>query len=254
MRIWNVMHSFPASGAILWLASWFVPGKKRTEWLAEWRSELWHVCQICHQRRNEHEVTNFCLGAFKDALWMRREYIQSTSRRVYEAGSPLRCEFTLAALATASLLVAVALPGVSKILAPSPYVESDDLVMISPSGNSSAPAATVQLADYQDWSHSAHHLFTEFAFYQPRQGRVHIANHLSAELSIARASNNTRFALGYPMIPLRKSESINRRPRAGVDSEPRGLEPIFPSRPNSLWSDSRDRRRAGRHRRRCFRE
>jgi hypothetical protein len=198
MRTWDVMHSFPASGAILWLASWFVPGKKRTEWLAEWRSELWHVCQICHQRRNEHEVTSFCLGAFKDALWMRRQHIQNTSRRVCNAGSPLRCEFTLAALATASLLVAVALPGVRKILAPSPYLESDDLVMISPSGNSSAPAPTVQLADYEDWSHSAHHLFTEFAFYQPRQGSAHFANHLSAELSIARASSNLLELLNIP--------------------------------------------------------
>ncbi len=204
MSIWNVVHSLPGSGAILTLASWLVPAKQRSEWLAEWRSELWHVRQTHHHapetpERDEREVTAFCMGAFNDALWLRREDFRRVSQRVREAGSPLRCELTLAALAVASLLVAIALPGVRKILSPSRYVESDDLVMISPSGNSYAPAPTVQLADYQDWSHSARHLFTEFAFYQPRRGKVHIANHASAELSIARASRNLLELLNIPI-------------------------------------------------------
>ncbi len=53
--------------AMLRCAAWLVPGALRADWLAEWSAELWHV-----RRAQERRATGFCLGAFRDALWMRR--------------------------------------------------------------------------------------------------------------------------------------------------------------------------------------
>ena len=49
--------------AILRTAALLVPGESRAEWLAEWRSELWYV---------HGNTAAFCAGAFRDALWVRR--------------------------------------------------------------------------------------------------------------------------------------------------------------------------------------
>jgi hypothetical protein len=51
---------------ILRLAARLTPREQREEWFAEWRSELWYVCQA------GKPATAFCLGSFKDALWLRR--------------------------------------------------------------------------------------------------------------------------------------------------------------------------------------
>jgi hypothetical protein len=73
--------------ALLRTAAFLVPRSERKEWLAEWRSELWYV------RKTRHgEATAFCLGAFPDALWIRRN------------SPPLRCILTLAVLAGVSFL------------------------------------------------------------------------------------------------------------------------------------------------------
>src|SRR5258708_12372719 len=63
---------------LLRLASLLVPGQHRREWWREWRSELWHVRQACTPQsaplwNGEREVAAFCLGAFQDALGLRRE-------------------------------------------------------------------------------------------------------------------------------------------------------------------------------------
>jgi hypothetical protein len=51
---------------ILNLASVLVPPAHRAEWLAEWGAELWQIEQA------GLPGTSFCLGAFRDALWLRR--------------------------------------------------------------------------------------------------------------------------------------------------------------------------------------
>ncbi len=53
---------------ILHVASLLAPSDQRAEWLEEWRSELWYV-----PRRG---ATRFCLGAFRDALWLRRNNLR----------------------------------------------------------------------------------------------------------------------------------------------------------------------------------
>ena len=79
--------------AMLRSAAILVPAAQRTDWLAEWRSELWHI------RRDPHGVnlTGFCMGAFRDALWLRRDD-PSPDRFSLSTESPVRCLGWLAAL------------------------------------------------------------------------------------------------------------------------------------------------------------
>lgn len=91
--------------AMLRAASWLAPGDRRGEWLGEWRAELWYV-----PRRG---ATRFCLGAFRDALWVRRNCANPARGGYLE--SPVRCLAVLAALAMASILVTVCLSGPLKL-------------------------------------------------------------------------------------------------------------------------------------------
>jgi len=82
--------------AILRNAALLVPPPERAEWLAEWSAELCYV---------DRHATSFCLGSFRDALWLRRNSPHPPSFRLE---SPVRCVLFLVGLAT--LILAVALP------------------------------------------------------------------------------------------------------------------------------------------------
>lgn len=87
---------------LLRAAAAMTPGEQRGEWLAEWQAELWYVPR--------GERPRFCLGAFRDALWMWRN--NANPRNFLE--SPLRCLCLLAVLASVSCRVALYLPGPHK--------------------------------------------------------------------------------------------------------------------------------------------
>jgi hypothetical protein len=84
--------------AILRAASVLAPAGERVAWLEEWHSELWYIPR--------HEAARFCCGAFRDALWLRRN---SPRRAALE--SPVACLAFLAVLAAVSLWMAMRLPG-----------------------------------------------------------------------------------------------------------------------------------------------
>jgi len=81
---------------ILRLAALLVPSPLRAEWVAEWRSELWYVL-----RRSNREALFFCLGAFRDALWLRRNSSPNPRQRLW-LQSPLRTVLFLAVAAAVS--------------------------------------------------------------------------------------------------------------------------------------------------------
>ena len=85
-----------AASLLLRAASFVTPRHRRAEWLREWRSELCYVPL--------DEAVRFTLGAFRDALWVRRH----TARAPL---SPLQCLTLMGAIAVASLLLALRLPG-----------------------------------------------------------------------------------------------------------------------------------------------
>ncbi len=79
--------------ALLRIASWVVPGADRADWLAEWSGELWHVT------RAGGPAVAFCLGAFLDALWLRRH---NQNPRAAVLATPARCLGALAGMACAA--------------------------------------------------------------------------------------------------------------------------------------------------------
>ncbi len=87
--------------AILRAASLVAPSARRAEWLNEWESELWYV--------PESDAATFCLGAFRDALWVRRNDTGAVKRRGIYLDSPFRCLGLLAAGAALSLFLATRL-------------------------------------------------------------------------------------------------------------------------------------------------
>ena len=90
---------------ILRAASFLAPGDQRGDWLAGCQSELWYI-----QRPS---ATRFCLGAFQDALWLRRNNLSAVKRTGFHLESPLACLAFLSSLAAVSLLIAVRMPAPS---------------------------------------------------------------------------------------------------------------------------------------------
>ena len=84
---------------VLRIASLLAPGDQRAEWVEEWRSELWYI-----PRRG---ATRFCLGAFRDALWLRRNNLNPAKRNGTHLESPLSCLAFLATVAAVGMLIAV---------------------------------------------------------------------------------------------------------------------------------------------------
>jgi hypothetical protein len=80
---------------ILWSAAWLVPAGQRAEWLAEWRAELWYV-----GHGGEWRTAGFCLGSFRDALWLRRNS-PPDARSWLRLESPARCLGFLALMSAA---------------------------------------------------------------------------------------------------------------------------------------------------------
>jgi hypothetical protein len=81
--------------AILRNAALLVPSAARTEWLAEWKAELWYV---------EHDAFAFCLGSFRDALWVRIKSFDA--RQAFSLDSPTRCVLLLSGLTALFLWLA----------------------------------------------------------------------------------------------------------------------------------------------------
>ena len=198
MSLRLLLRTLPVCLFILRCAAWLVPGRERAEWLAEWRAEVWHVWQSYDRKV---QVTDFCLGAFQDAFWLRWYNPRSIPRRILRTGSPLRCSCSLAVWTTISFVICLCLPGSRKAMTPSPYRNADGLVMISSGGYSGAQFPTIPLQDYASWKTSTRHLFTGVAFYQPIRKRIHIARHRGTELSIGRASDNLFKLLDLPVTP-----------------------------------------------------
>jgi hypothetical protein len=204
MRTWRFMSSSRMHLAILQCASWILPSRQRAEWSAEWRAELWYVCQRCEEQRSFHssgdeDAVAFCLGAFQDAFWIRRNSPRVKGHGLFRLDSALRCGVLLAALAATSLLVALLVPGARSAILRSPYRDAGSLVLISPDGYLEATSPTISIEEYQTWKHRSQRLFSEFAFYRPILATTRIADHQMADLNVAAASDNLFDLLEIPV-------------------------------------------------------
>lgn len=87
---------------VLRAAALLAPADRRDEWMRDWQSELWYV--------PPRDAARFCLGAFRDALWVRRNYEDAETRSPLDIESPLGCLALLATMSAAAFLVALWLP------------------------------------------------------------------------------------------------------------------------------------------------
>jgi hypothetical protein len=180
--------------AMLRSAACLVPGPQRAEWFAEWRAELWYV---------ERRPAVFCLGAFRDAFWLRRNSSTPNVRHTFGLESPSRCILFLAVLAAVSMFFAFRLPFARDMLLPSPYRDAANLVIISAEGRFGGQIPTVPIEQFQSLANRAQYRFTGLAFYRPMQMRVQ-----TAELSVGLASANLFDLLQIPIPPAAQEASL----------------------------------------------
>jgi len=174
--------------AILRSAALLVPEARRTVWLAEWRSELWHV------GRDSLGVsaTAFCMGAFWDAFWLRRDD-PSPDRYALFAESPARCLALLAALGAVCFVTALLLPAARHGLIYSPF--PGNLVMVAPAGQSGSSISRQRFEALK-----AHYggEFTGLAFYAPARLPVDTPDG-KRNLSVARTTADLFRLLNIPV-------------------------------------------------------
>jgi hypothetical protein len=204
MRIWRFTGVSRVHLTILQCASWLLPSRQREEWTAEWRGELWYVCQRCQGQPSSRSVGDedpvvFCLGAFQDAFWIRRNSPRSDGPGAFRLESALGCGALLGGLAVAFLMIALLLPGARNAILQSPYRDASSLVLISPDGYLEARSPTISLEEYQAWKHRSQSLFTDFAFYRPILRRTSVDGNRAADLNVAIASDNLFDLLEIPV-------------------------------------------------------
>lgn len=95
---------------ILYAASLLVPRRRRSEWLREWRAEVWHWAHFLVESgrlsvKTEEELFRHCWGSFGDALWCRFNRTRVLGfLRSYPA-TPRFCLLTIFLLILAALIL-----------------------------------------------------------------------------------------------------------------------------------------------------
>jgi hypothetical protein len=141
--------------------------------------------------------TEFCLGAFKDALWLCRNDSEPKPRLRFRLDSAQRCVWFLGVLAILSMTIALVVPGVRRAIRRAPYRDGNRLVLISHDGFSTSATPSVSLKEYSDWRRRRQKVFSEFAFYRPgMHSRIEVFGHSVVTLSSAVASRNLFDQLG----------------------------------------------------------
>jgi hypothetical protein len=103
MMIQRTRHSLSLHTIILSIASLLLPRSQRAEWLGEWKSELWYALQssgnVPRHKCWDRTALLFCLGSFKDAIWLRRNSCNPNTHQHRLLQTPLKCLFFLATMA-----------------------------------------------------------------------------------------------------------------------------------------------------------
>jgi hypothetical protein len=186
-------------------AALFVPRSQRESWLEEWTSELWYARRSCAQdsRGTNWRLTFFCLGAFKDASWMRTDHMQSAMSS-FNVRSPLRLIRHLVTLATLTACLALIVPGSRHALLPMPSQDTRGLAMISTNNTSGDQQSddssfSISIDKYRSWRDRGNAPLT-FAFYEPLSGRISVGGTETENLQIARASDNLFEVLNIALV------------------------------------------------------
>jgi hypothetical protein len=194
---------------LLGSASLLIPGSQRAEWLREWRGELWHVRQACAPTdsaswNGQREVMAFCLGAFQDALCLRRAGNPRMLFFTAMTASPRQCLVILGAVLAASYVLALLLPGVRAERSLWPRKANGNLVLIRAEKSNFAARPSITPAQLGSWEGHWQKYFDGFAFYRVTWEPVALeqeSGHTNANSAwvVARASTNFFTLLGLPV-------------------------------------------------------
>jgi hypothetical protein len=193
---------------LLRCAGLLVPSAQRGEWGREWHGELWHVQQACAPLgtgswKGEREVVAFCLGAFQDALCLRRTSRQPRQPFTAMDGTARQCVLILAGVLAASYAIALLLPGVRAERSLWPRKVTPDLVLIEEAAASDDARPTISDRQFGAWTARKQRYFDGFAFY--RVTRETVDPELAGggqdrrRWKVAHASSNLFALLGLPV-------------------------------------------------------
>jgi len=150
------------------------------------------------------EVTAFCLGAFQDALCLKRQCRERVRPLAAFQGSPAQCVLFLAAVLAASYSIALLLPGVRSERSLLQHPVSPGLVLIRDADVNSDSAATISFRHYRAWARQRQQYFDGFAFYRvsPEFAGWYSAaagSQQNSAWAVAHASGNLFALLGLPV-------------------------------------------------------
>ena len=180
-----------------------VPRDQRPDWWREWRGELWqarqdHACDGAVSWQSERVLLSFCLGAYQDAVCVRR--LEKRTRPVHGIafGAAWQCMLLLGVLLSASYVLYRVLPGVRAEQSISQLTARSGLVLIEDPTRDDAKA-TISSRQYRAWKGQKQQFFDGFAFYRITGEKVSWRNSSpGAGFGVARASANLFTLLGMP--------------------------------------------------------
>jgi hypothetical protein len=194
---------------LLRAASLMVPGQQRAEWWREWCGELWHVRRACSELRGasqgEQEITAFCLGAFQDALCLRRAGRQRWLPFAAMEGTARQCIVIMGAILATSYAIALLLPGVRAERTLWPRKVNPNLVLIQQESPNDDARLTISPVKFRSWEGQRQKYFDGFAFYRVTRETMMLSGGQQAKAGsgaswrVARASMNLFALLGLPV-------------------------------------------------------
>ncbi len=171
-----------------------VSGHERSEWVAEWTSELWYVGAEAMRGgsfvQRHLMLLGFCRGAIVDRRALRE---QGGVPPVRAARTAVGCCASLAVAAVVLAALAHLLPGVRRAMRPVNRKAASSVMIRYPD------QATVALGAVRAIERRPHRLFAEFGYYEAIKRPLHLAPGRSPLLRVARSSRTLLGVVGAPI-------------------------------------------------------
>jgi hypothetical protein len=224
----NPSFKFASPGFYLGLlrgACLLVPGELREEWLEDWRSELWYVQReysSIEERSafGKRRITAFCLGAYKDAYYLRRQNWRTKSLLPQMCGSAVLCVFSLAAVLAMSYGITFLAPGLRAERRLSHYRVYSGFFLQQDAryyGNGSSPIPAAE--QFRKWVGNSQRYLDAIAFYRIGEATMSSQSHSRDALQVAYASSNLFALLGSPAQPIQVEPAKDNLPKLILSDE-----------------------------------
>jgi hypothetical protein len=191
--------------AQLRVASLRVPALERSEWLREWRSELWYArrelsATAAFRWSAEKELTAFCAGSFADSMSVRNHAPRVREPQLTRSGTASQCLLWLCAGVVVCAVLAGTLPNVQAEMNSTHYHLRSGLAFIHDPGLAGANSPTIALQQFIEWRSSFQQSFDGFAFYRTDRETALASGDAAAQWTVAHASDNLFAMLGLPIL------------------------------------------------------